>query len=128
MIIPKECDMSKPEKPNRCPRCDALVQGEETLCRNCGFDLTCNPSKEVLVEMRLAFSKKWWYRAKKYGKWGTVGFIPGVILVLLPIFLGKMLEMIPYLTVGIVLLLVSGAFYALSVYVEEKIEKGEEPF
>jgi len=120
--------MSKHKELERCPRCDTPVQGEETLCTNCGFDLTSRPSEEVLAEMRLAFSKKWWFRAKKYGKWGTVGFIPGIILVLLPIFLDKMLEMLPYLFVGIVLLFVSGAFYALSVYVEEKIEKGEEPF
>jgi hypothetical protein len=127
-IFKRNSWMSKQSRPKECPRCNALVQGDETLCMNCGFDLTSRPSEEVVAEMRLVFSKKWWFRAKKYGKWGTIGFIAGMILVLVPIFLGKMLEMLPYLAVGIILLFVSGAFYALSVYVENKIEKGEDPF
>jgi hypothetical protein len=120
--------MTTASKPKRCPRCETPVQGEETICSKCGYDLTSKPSEEPAKEIELAITKKWWYKAKEYGKWGTLGFIPGIILVLVPLYLGKMIELLPILVLGIILLFVAGVFYALSVYVEDKIEKGEKPF
>ncbi len=120
--------MISSDKNECCPRCNSVVHEGDAKCPRCGYNLMRTPLEGPLLEVRRAIADKWVDRAKSYGKWGVVGLIPGIILVLLPLFVGRIFELLPFIVLGIVLLVLAGISYALSIYIEGKIEKGEKPF